>query len=117
MIQQQSKNEPGFWLIELDATAILSSNPAHHGFARSFLAWIASEVSNRLDLPSQSIRLAVVEAQYQGSYPCLGAQHPSGRIADSVATEIESTLCDVLNQTSLATCFDSMTSRQVGAKP
>src|SRR5687768_1723449 len=117
MIQQPAKDEPGFWLIELDATAILSSNPAYHGFAEAFLAWIAGEVSDRLDLPSQSIRLAVVEAQYHGSYPCLGAQHPSGKIADSIAAEIESTLHDVLGQTSLTACFDTMTSRQVAPRP
>jgi len=67
MSGQEQEAETGYSLIEPATTAILASQPAYHGFASTFFRWIAGEVSQRLDLRSQSIHLDVIEAEYHGS--------------------------------------------------
>lgn len=107
---QNGENEVGYWLIEPEATAILMANPAYHGFAEIFLGWIAGEVSERLDLPSKSIRLEVIEANYQGPYPCLAA---SGELADPAAAEIEPVIQELLTKTTLQEFLQAISSRQI----
>lgn len=117
MSGQQQEAETGYWLIEPETTSILTTQPAYHGFASTFFRWVASEVSKKLDLPSQSIHLDVIEAEYHGSYPCLAAQHSSGEISDSQATAIESAIDELLKETTLHGFFDALISHQIPTGP
>jgi hypothetical protein len=107
---QRGENEVGYWLIEPEATAALIANPVYHGFAETFLGWIAGEVSERLDLPSKSIRLEVIKANYQGAYPCLAA---SGELSDPAADEIECSIQNLLTETSLRDFLEAISSRHI----
>jgi hypothetical protein len=117
MSQSQHENEAGYWLIEPEASEILLSNPAYHGFAWDLFGWIAQEVSDRLDLASQSIRLEVVEANYQGAYPCLAARHPSGEISEPIASEIENAIQDLLGTTTLLTILQFLSAPKMESEP
>ncbi len=117
MSQQHCENEPGYWLIELESTAVLLADPAYHGFASTFFRWIAQEVSDQLNLTSHGIHLDVIEANYHGSYPCLAAQHSRGTIPQHMATEIESAIQHVIQKTTLEAFFEGMSSQQIPTKP
>ena len=82
----------GYWLIEIDEMAPLIDDPKLHPIARYVLQWVASTVSDRLDLDTQCVTLTVINANYHGEYPCLAAKHSSGTIPDWLADQIESTV-------------------------
>lgn len=107
MIGRQTENETGYWLIEPAPLSLLMATPAYRGFAETFLRWIAREISEQLDLASKSIQLEVVEANYHGPYPCLGA---TGATSDPIVDEIEPAIQELLRTTTLETFLESFSS-------
>jgi hypothetical protein len=89
-------------LIEIDEMAAICADPELHSVARCLLQWVAKTVSAELNLKSQTVILTVIDANYQGAYPCLAARHESEVVPDWLGDQIESAVRETLAKTSLS---------------
>jgi hypothetical protein len=92
----------GYWLIENDLTSAVIASPRRHEFARSIFDWIACRVSRELDLPSRSIELTTIDAEYCGKYPCLAARKSSGPLLEKDAGDIIASIASTLHSVTVS---------------
>lgn len=98
----------GYWLIEPEELSHLIATTRLHPLAETVLAWLAAEVSDRLDLDSQEVRMQVIHAQYVGGpYPCLGVQGKD--IPPALQSRIEQEITKLLQQTPLSAFLENVT--------
>ncbi|MBA3313282.1 MAG: hypothetical protein M3552_20405 [Planctomycetota bacterium] len=98
----------GYWLIEPEELSHLMATSRLHPLAETVLAWLAAEVSNRLDLDSCAVQIHVIHAQYLGGpYPCLGVQ--AKEIPPALERRIEQEITRLLQQTPLSAFLQNVT--------
>jgi hypothetical protein len=66
-------NEPGYQLIE--PAALVVPAPANHAAYRAVLRWLVARLQFELAEELEGVRLVVLTAEYQGSYPVIAAQY------------------------------------------
>lgn len=99
--EQVAECTKGYWLIEpLEPPELdtMCSYPELDAVALTFLQWIAHEVSQWLDLPSRSIVLTAIYANYHGEYPCLALKGPPEQLTDELGAAVESAATDLAKQ-------------------
>ncbi len=102
----------GYWLIEPDELSRLMAEPRLQPLAETVLAWLAEELTKRLDLATRGVRLEVIWAEYLGAYPCLAAKAVAGELPATLETEILDEVPRLLEQTPVAALV-----RDAGAVP
>ncbi len=98
----------GYWLIEPEELSHLMTTARLQPLAETVLAWLAAEVSDRLELDSHAIRMQVIHAQYLGGpYPCLGVQGKD--IPPALQGRIEREITQLLQHTPLGAFLQNVT--------
>lgn len=98
----------GYWLIEPEEMSHLIATTELHPLAETVLAWLATEVSDRLDLDSHAVRVQVIHAEYiGGAYPCLGVQGID--IPHSLQKQIEQEIARLLQHTPVSSFLQNVT--------
>lgn len=67
--------EKGYRLIEPSGLSDIMANVKHHPIAVALLHWLIEELHDQMKNRLDGIELEVIQVNYHGAYPCLGAHY------------------------------------------